>query len=163
MNNENNEGIIIEGGVETTWVRVTENSFPVELPVDLVNELTIVGGKNSGNYHIPTMKGLYIFIGSLTGAKHQGRIKVTRNHRSIKSGDYTSFYYDDGEVQAKSYKNGGDLTSKDIKKTKEFYLRNIESINMNSNSMKQNERIDDNELYNRIYTTELEYYKNGGR
>ena len=125
--------------------------------------MTIVGGTNSGNYHIPTMKGLYIFIGALTGAKHQGRIKVTRNARTIKSGDYTSFYYDDGEVKTKSYKNGGDLTSKDIKKTKEFYMRNIESINMNSNSMKQNKRIDDNELYSKIYNTEMEYYKNGGR
>ena len=163
MNNQNNEGIIIEGGVETTWVRATENSFPVELPVDLVNELTIVGGTNSGNYHIPTMKGLYIFIGATDNAKHQARIKVSKTKSGLENGDYDIFYYDDGEIQHEKGKRSKGLKGKDIKKVEEFYYRNLDDITASSNSRKEKDRINATELYKRIYNTEYEYYKNGGR
>lgn len=42
MSNENNEGIIIEGGITCVLVSAMSNSFPIELPVEFVNELTIV-------------------------------------------------------------------------------------------------------------------------
>ena len=167
MNNQNNEGIIIEGGVETTWVRATENSFPVELPVDLVNELTI--GEKSDKHNIPTMKGFLIFIGMDAQTGHSGRIKVARSNIKPKlfrdHKYYDEFYYYKGEIQRKD--SGKDsktkFSKKEIRQIEEFYMRNIDNINLNSNSTKEEKRIDDEELYKRIYQTELSYYKNGGR
>ena len=163
MNNENNEGIIIEGGITKVNISVTENSFPVELPVELVNELTIVGGAHNGKYHIPTMKGLYIFIGATDNAKHQGRIKVSKTINGLDSGDYDIFYYDNGEIKRRKYGKHKDLGGKDIKRIEDFYYRNMEAINASSNAMKEADRINANDLYKKIYSTELEYYKNGGK
>lgn len=163
MNNENNKGIIIEGGITKVNISVTENSFPVELPVELVGELTIVGGTRNGKYHIPTMKGLYIFIGATDNAKHQGRIKVSANINSLERGEYYTFYYDNGEIKHKKFGNHKNLKEKDIKRIEEFYYRNMDAINASSNAMKKNDRIDAKELYKNIYDVELEYYKNGGR
>lgn len=163
MSNENNEGIIIEGGITCVLVSAMSNSFPIELPVEFVNELTIVGGAKSGQYHIPTMKGLYIFIGATDNAKHQGRIKVSRTKSGLENGDYDIFYFDNGEIHHEKGKNSKGLRGKDIKRVKDFYYRNLDDITSSSNSRKEKDRISVAELYQRIYRIEHEYYKNGGR
>ena len=136
MSNEINEGIIIEGGVTKVLVSASSNSFPVELPIELVNEITIEGGKKSGKYSIPTMKGLYIFIGATDNAAHQSRIKVSKTKSGLESGNCTVFYYDNGEIKNKGGDRSKGLSGKDIDRIKEFYYRNMDSINMSSNSMK---------------------------
>lgn len=139
MNNENNEGIIIEGGVEV------------------------------GNYSIPTMDNYLINIRINKLSTHKGIIKVARistPNKSFRNPDYYDvFYYYKDEVRRKDSGKTSKtrFTKKEIKQIEDFYMRNIDTINMNTDIVKEEERIDDEELYNRIYQTELSYYKNGGR
>lgn len=170
MSNENNEGIIIKGGVDYTNISIIGNSFPIEIPVELVDEMTIKGGvADLSNHSIPTMDGYSIYIGVNAQSNHGGRIKVARSggpNKNFRNHDYyDEFYYAKGKLQRKD--NGKTsktrFSKKEIRQIEEFFMRNIDVINMNSNITKQKERIDDEELFRRMYQTELAYYKNGGR
>lgn len=162
MNNENNEGIIIEGGV--TEITFNEHGFfPIIKPIE---EVKIQGGivRREGNkYCIPTMKGLWIMVGNSGDMQHAPRIKVSNRNVNFKNHSmYNSYSYDNGELQVIRGSNSG-VTKKDDKRIEEFFLRNVDDIILNSNSTKLNERIDDLELYDRIAKREIAFYEEGGR
>lgn len=158
MNNENNGGIIIEGGI--TEITFNEKGmFPVTVPIE---EIKIEGGAKSrkpNKYTIPTMSGLWIMVGNSEGMKHGPRIKVSRKKADFRNhNDYNSYNLNNEEMQIKKGKNSG-ITKKDEIEIKSFLERNIDDIILNSNSTKKSERIDDSELYERIYRREVELYK----
>lgn len=165
MNNENNEEIIIEGGI--TEITFNEKGmFPVTIPIE---EIKVYGNKMDKNHGIPTMNGFIIFIGSDAQSRHGGRIKVMRSNtrnKDFKNHDYyDEFYYANGQVERidppKTSKTN--FNKKELEKIKEFFMRNQNDILLNSNKTPYSERIDDNELFSRIFNTEMEFYKNGGK
>lgn len=165
MNNENNEGIIIEGGI--TEITFNEKGmFPVTIPIE---EIKVYGNNVTKNYGIPTMNGFIIFIGNDAHSKHGGRIKVMRSTDKNKDFRdhqlYDEFYYKNGKVErVPPVKNSKTrFSKKELKQIEEFFIRNKNDILLNSNNTPSNKRIDDNELFIRVFNTEMEFYKNGGK
>lgn len=165
MSNENNEGIIIEGGItEITFNK--HGMFPITVPVQ---EIKVYGNNVTKEHGIPTMDGFIIFIGMNAQTKHGGRIKVMRSSENDKRFRdhklYDEFYYKDGEVKRESSDKSSKtkFSKKELKQIEDFFIRNKTDILLNSNNTPSSKRISDDELFNRIFKTEMEYYKNGGR
>lgn len=157
MSNETNEGIIIKGGVSELHFN-NFGMFPITIPVE---EIKIQGGvsNKSQGYYIPTMKGFWIMVGNSGDVRHSPRIKVSSRNVNFKDHDkYNSYSYDNGEIQVIRGRNAG-IKKKDEKEIEEFLLRNFEDVILNSNSTKQDKRIDDQELYSRILKRESEFYR----